>query len=86
MSCANSDETRLLLSDDNLETQRAVKAKATPLPLVQLGGKHHRFWRHTYQPAKLRSSKLNRVFENHSAVFCQNYRTYSVHSNISLYQ
>jgi hypothetical protein len=53
MSCPNSDETRLLLSDDNLETQRAVKAKATPLPLVQLGGKHHRFWRHTYQPAKL---------------------------------
>ncbi|KIM87578.1 hypothetical protein PILCRDRAFT_815139 [Piloderma croceum F 1598] len=37
MSCANSDETRLLLSDDNLETQRAVKAKGTPLPLVQLG-------------------------------------------------
>jgi len=39
MSCANSDETRLLLSDDSLETQ-PVKAKATPLPLVQLGGKH----------------------------------------------
>jgi hypothetical protein len=49
MTCANTDETRLLLSDDALENQQAVKVKATPLPLVQLGGKHHLFRRHTYQ-------------------------------------
>jgi hypothetical protein len=46
MTCTDPEETRLLLSDNSLEDQMSTNAKATPLPLVQLGGMYA-LWVHT---------------------------------------